>query len=143
MWSRASRALDARWRRPVRRWDLGARSVHYPAAAAAAAAAAVGAVADWGGLYGRRVCAVSAAATGDADNIRGRISAVNSVFIGASNELGEFESGVTAGWFGLVPVVLPGGALTLGVTAVWMWRLPTLRTMDRFPTAATHSAAKH
>lgn len=46
------------------------------------------------------------------DEIRGRVSAVNSVFIGASNELGEFESGVTAGWFGLVRAVLFGGAAT-------------------------------
>jgi hypothetical protein len=77
------------------------------------------------------------------DSIRGRVSAVSSVFIGASNELGEFESGITAGWFGLVPAVLLGGALTLGVTAVWMWRFPMLRTMDRFPRAATAPADKH
>ena len=67
------------------------------------------------------------------DAIRGRVSAVSSVFIGASNELGEFESGVTAGWFGLVPAVLLGGALTLGVTATWMRIFPALRRMDRFP----------
>jgi MFS family permease len=77
------------------------------------------------------------------DSIRGRVSAVNSVFIGASNELGEFESGITAGWLGLVPAVLLGGALTLGVTAVWMWRFPMLRTMDRFPRAVTLPADKH
>ena len=67
------------------------------------------------------------------DAIRGRVSAVNSVFIGASNELGEFESGVTAGWFGLVPAVLLGGIVTLGVTAAWMRLFPVLRRMDRFP----------
>jgi MFS family permease len=67
------------------------------------------------------------------DAIRGRVSAVNSVFIGASNELGEFESGLTAAWFGLVPAILIGGAATLVVVAVWMWRFPALRTMDRFP----------
>jgi hypothetical protein len=67
------------------------------------------------------------------DAIRGRVSAVNSVFIGASNELGEFESGVTAGWFGLVPAVLLGGVVTLGVTAAWMRLFPVLRRMDRFP----------
>jgi len=76
------------------------------------------------------------------DSIRGRVSAVSSVFIGASNELGEFESGITAGWFGLVPAVLLGGALTLGVTALWMWRFPMLRTMDRFPRAVTLPADK-
>ncbi len=52
------------------------------------------------------------------DTIRGRVSAVNSVFIGASNELGEFESGLTAVWFGLVPAVIFGGIATLVVTAV-------------------------
>ena len=49
------------------------------------------------------------------DVIRGRVSAVNSVFIGASNELGEFESGLTAAWWGVVPAVVIGGAATLGV----------------------------
>jgi hypothetical protein len=69
------------------------------------------------------------------DAIRGRVSAVSSVFIGASNELGEFESGVTAGWFGLVPAVVLGGTITLGVTAAWMRLFPMLRRMDRFPRA--------
>jgi MFS family permease len=67
------------------------------------------------------------------DAIRGRVSAVSAVFIGASNELGEFESGVTAGWFGLVPAVIVGGVATLGVTALWMRMFPSLRRMDRFP----------
>ena len=67
------------------------------------------------------------------DTIRGRVSAVNAVFIGASNELGEFESGLTAAGFGLVPAVVVGGVATLAVTAVWMWRFPALRRMDRFP----------
>lgn len=67
------------------------------------------------------------------DAIRGRVSAVNAVFIGASNELGEFESGLTAAWFGLVPAVVLGGVATLLVTATWMWRFPALRRMDRFP----------
>ena len=67
------------------------------------------------------------------DEIRGRVSAVNAVFIGASNELGEFESGVTAVWFGLVPSVVIGGAATIAVTGLWMRLFPTLRTMDRFP----------
>jgi MFS family permease len=70
------------------------------------------------------------------DEIRGRVSAVNAVFIGASNELGEFESGVTAVWFGLVPSVVVGGAATLLVTGLWTRLFPTLRTMDRFPGAA-------
>ena len=76
------------------------------------------------------------------DAIRGRVSAVSSVFIGASNELGEFESGITAGWFGLVPAVLLGGGITLGVTAAWMRIFPMLRRMDRFPGSVEPSARK-
>ena len=67
------------------------------------------------------------------DEIRGRVSAVNSVFIGASNELGEFESGVTAGWFGLTRAILLGGAATLAVTGLWAVLFPVLSKMDRFP----------
>ena len=71
------------------------------------------------------------------DAIRGRVSAVNAVFIGASNELGEFESGVTAAWFGTVPAVVVGGGATLAVA--WLWRrwFPELRDMDLFPGADT------
>ncbi|QAU34002.1 MFS transporter [Janthinobacterium sp. 17J80-10] len=75
------------------------------------------------------------------DAIRGRVSAVNAVFIGASNELGEFESGVTAGWFGLTRALLLGGVATLAVTAIWMWRFPVLRTMARFPHASDDEKA--
>lgn len=67
------------------------------------------------------------------DDIRGRVSAVSAVFIGASNELGEFESGVTAAWFGLVPSIVIGGLATLAVTAAWMALFRPLRTMDHFP----------
>ena len=67
------------------------------------------------------------------DAIRGRVSAVNGVFIGASNELGEFESGLTAAWFGLVPAVVIGGVATLLVAGIWMRWFPALRTIDRFP----------
>jgi MFS family permease len=67
------------------------------------------------------------------DAIRGRVSAVNSVFVGASNELGEFESGLTAGWFGLVRAIVVGGAATLCVTATWINLFPVLSRMDRFP----------
>lgn len=66
------------------------------------------------------------------DAIRGRVSAVGSMFIGASNELGEFESGLTAGWFGLVPAVLAGGVATLVVVAAYLKLFPELRSMDRF-----------
>ena len=67
------------------------------------------------------------------DAIRGRVSAVNAVFIGASNELGEFESGVTATWFGLIPSVVLGGAATLVVTVLWTRLFPALAHMDRLP----------
>jgi len=61
------------------------------------------------------------------DGMRGRVSAVNSVFIGTSNQLGEFESGVTAAWFGAAPSVVIGGACTLLVVIVWMRLFPALR----------------
>ncbi len=60
------------------------------------------------------------------DAKRGRVSAVNSIFIGASNQLGEFESGITAAWFGVVPAVVLGGACTLLVVVVWMRLFPSL-----------------
>ena len=75
------------------------------------------------------------------DAIRGRVSAVNAVFIGASNELGEFESGITAGWFGLVRAILFGGAATLAVTAVWIVKFPVLSRMDKFPHQEKEDAA--
>ena len=67
------------------------------------------------------------------DAIRGRVSAVNAVFIGSSNELGEFESGLTARVLGLVPAVVLGGCATLVVVVTFMRRFPELRTMDQFP----------
>jgi MFS family permease len=76
------------------------------------------------------------------DEIRGRVSAVNSVFIGASNELGEFESGLTASWFGLVRAILFGGAATLVVTGTWMKLFPVLSRMDRFPHHEAEVAAR-
>ncbi len=64
------------------------------------------------------------------DEMRGRVSAVESVFIGASNELGEFESGVTAAWFGVVPAVVLGGLGTLAVVGLWARIFPQLRQVD-------------
>jgi MFS family permease len=61
------------------------------------------------------------------DEMRGRVSAVDMIFIGASNELGQFESGVTAAWLGAVPAVVLGGIGTLVVTALWAWAFPDLR----------------
>ena len=64
------------------------------------------------------------------DEMRGRVSAVNMLFIGASNEFGQFESGITAHWFGTVPAVVLGGVGTLMVIAVWSWLFPELRHAD-------------
>ena len=61
------------------------------------------------------------------DEMRGRVSAVNMVFIGASNEVGQFESGITAQWFGAVPAVVLGGLGTIAIVALWAWRFPALR----------------
>jgi MFS family permease len=64
------------------------------------------------------------------DRMRGRVSAVATLFIGASNELGEFESGVVARVLGPVGAVAFGGAGAIAVTAVWAWLFPRLRTAD-------------
>ncbi len=69
------------------------------------------------------------------DEMRGRVSAVNYLFIGASNELGEFESGLTASWFGTVPSVVIGGVGTLVVVGLWMLMFPDLRRIDRLSDA--------
>jgi MFS family permease len=64
------------------------------------------------------------------DAMRGRVSAVNAMFIGTSNQLGEFESGLTAAWFGVVPAVLIGGIGTIVVAAIWMRLFPELLRKD-------------
>jgi len=69
------------------------------------------------------------------DAMRGRVSAVNMLFIGASNELGEFESGITAGWFGTIAATVFGGVGTLVVVALWLRFFPTLRQADRLEDA--------
>jgi MFS family permease len=65
------------------------------------------------------------------DEMRGRVTAVDMIFIGASNEFGQFESGLTSNWFGLVPAVVLGGIGSLIVTALWAWRFPELRNADK------------
>ena len=65
------------------------------------------------------------------DHMRGRVSAVSMLFIGASNELGEFESGVTAAWWGTIPAVVVGGLGTIGIVALWSLWFPELRKVDR------------
>ena len=69
------------------------------------------------------------------DEMRGRVSAVDMLFIGVSNELGEFESGLTAQWFGTVPAVVLGGVGTLLVIATWTWLFPELRKADQLTVA--------
>ncbi|EGW38434.1 MFS transporter [Desulfosporosinus sp. OT] len=60
------------------------------------------------------------------DEMRGRVSAVNMLFVGTSNQLGEFESGLTASWFGTIPSVLIGGIGTIVVAVIWMRMFPKL-----------------
>lgn len=61
------------------------------------------------------------------DEMRGRVTAVDMIFIGASNEFGQFESGLTAQWFGTAPAVVLGGIGTLVVIGLWAWLFPALR----------------
>ncbi|OWO96425.1 MFS transporter [Rhizobium esperanzae] len=64
------------------------------------------------------------------DQLRGRVNAVNMVFVGASNELGEFRAGTMASVFGAVPAVIVGGIGTLAVAAIWASSFPKLRRID-------------
>jgi hypothetical protein len=63
---------------------------------------------------------------GTPDEMRGRVSAVHSLFVGAANELGDFRAGAMAAWIGAVPAVLAGGVATLAVVGVWAWLFPEL-----------------
>lgn len=65
------------------------------------------------------------------DHMRGRVSSVQQFFIGGSTELGDFESGVTAGLMGTVPAVVVGGAAMWACAGLWMWMFPELRRIDR------------
>jgi len=76
------------------------------------------------------------------DALRGRVSAVSSMFIGAPNELGEFESGMAAGLFGLVPSVVIGGVTALFITGIWSTLFPGMRAADRFNDQQSESQAK-
>jgi MFS family permease len=64
------------------------------------------------------------------DGMRGRVSAVNSLFIGTSNQLGQFESGVTAAWFGLIPATIMGGVGSILVALIWIGLFPGLRRLE-------------
>ena len=76
------------------------------------------------------------------DAMRGRVSAVSMVFINASNELGEFESGVTAHWWGTPIAVVVGGAGTVAVVLLWMALFPSLRKADKFEDGPELSPAR-
>ncbi len=65
------------------------------------------------------------------DEMRGRVNAVDMIFIGASNELGQFESGLTAQWLGTVPAVILGGIGAIVVTGLWAWMFPELRKVNQ------------
>jgi MFS family permease len=64
------------------------------------------------------------------DEMRGRVSAVNMMFIGTSNEVGQFESGVTAAWLGTVPAVVAGGVGTILIVVLWSRLFPELRRVN-------------
>jgi predicted MFS family arabinose efflux permease len=74
------------------------------------------------------------------DEKRGLVSAINYLFVGSSNTLGEFESGAIAAWLGAVPSVVIGGLGSLLVAAVWMTLFPELRRIDRFEPADREQA---
>ena len=65
------------------------------------------------------------------DHMRGRVSAINSIAINASNELGDFRAGTMAGFVGAVPAVLVGGIATVGVGLAWAKLFPSIRAVDR------------
>ena len=71
------------------------------------------------------------------DEMRGRVNAIDMIFIGVSNELGQFESGLTAQWFGTVPAVVLGGVGTLVVIGLWAWLFPELRRAGELPGVAS------
>jgi MFS family permease len=77
------------------------------------------------------VIRVSLVQLGTPDEMRGRVSAVNYLFVNASNELGQFESGVTAALFGAMPAAVLGGVGTIVVALLWMKLFPTLRNVER------------
>jgi MFS family permease len=66
------------------------------------------------------------------DHMRGRVGAVNSLFISASNEIGQFRAGSMAAWIGIVPAVVIGGVAAIAVVGGCMWLFPALRKVDRF-----------
>jgi uncharacterized protein (DUF2062 family) len=76
------------------------------------------------------------------DNMRGRVNAVNMLFIGSSNELGEFRAGTSASLMGPIPAAIMGGVCTLGVVGAWMVGFKSLRQVDRFADASPVGATQ-
>lgn len=76
-------------------------------------------------------------------DMRGRVSAVNALFIGASNEFGSFESGVTAQWWGAVPAVVVGGIGAMAVTGIWTFLFPSLRQVNRLSEEELRGKEQH
>jgi hypothetical protein len=72
------------------------------------------------------------------DDMRGRVSAVNFLFVNTSYQLGEFESGITAALFGAVPAVVPGGVGTAAVALLWIKLFPALRKIERLEQREVH-----
>src|SRR5688572_25834251 len=76
------------------------------------------------------------------DAMRGRVSAVHMLFVGTSNEFGDFRAGVVAAWLGALPAVMAGGICTLVVTALWARVFPELRRVDRLAEVTSGGGAK-
>lgn len=76
------------------------------------------------------------------DDMRGRVSAVHMLFVGTSNELGDFRAGAVAAWLGALPAVMAGGVCTLLVTALWAHYFPELRRIDRLSEVTTKASGE-
>ncbi|MCK9469933.1 MAG: MFS transporter [Porticoccaceae bacterium] len=76
------------------------------------------------------------------DYMRGRVNAVNMLFIGSSNELGEFRAGTSAAWFGVVGAAVGGSLCTLAVAGLWAWKFRPLRVLNRFSEASVSDMGK-
>jgi MFS family permease len=105
--------------------------------ALSAAALAVMGAADMLSVFVRS----SVVQLGTPDDMRGRVSAVHMLFVGAANDFGDFRAGVMAAWLGAFPAVMAGGACTLAVFALWLRLFPELRRVDRLSdVSAAHAA---
>ena len=64
------------------------------------------------------------------DELRGRVASINLIFINSSNELGQFESGITSRWFGTIPAIITGGVMSMAVVAFTWFKFPKLRKLE-------------